>query len=52
MNKCYCCNGGIEVKNICGRDLCYRCRKDLNEGIEAIKRLEKLRMIENLHYRR
>lgn len=42
---CYCCNGGIEVKNVYGKDLCYRCRKDLEEYKKALERLERLRMI-------
>ncbi|WP_236896916.1 hypothetical protein [Clostridium beijerinckii] len=46
---CYCCSNGIEVKNVYGLDLCYRCRKDLKNSIEAIKRLERLRLIDNLH---
>lgn len=43
---CYCCNGGIEVKNTYGKDLCYRCRKDLENAKKAIKKLEGLRLIE------
>jgi hypothetical protein len=48
--RCYICNSGLEVKEVCGRDLCYKHRKEHQEAIAAINRLEKLRMIDNLHY--
>jgi hypothetical protein len=50
--RCYICNSGLEVQNVSGRDLCYSCRKVHENAIAALNRLEKLRMIDNLHCKR